>query len=199
MKRVICLLTSCLILSWAFSGPATAQSLTGPLDKVVDEVKEPVDQVKEVVKEPVDQVVKDATEVAKVPSGSVDKPQTAPALSGPTSAQSEPANSASGASVAHNNVARATKPLVMSSKNAKRGGPEGDTEEVVSAGNMIEPAQVKGAQIITPATEVDESEGSGLSRTGVQILTWLTLAGWLLGAGWAFFWRGRSRVRVATS
>jgi hypothetical protein len=109
------------------------------------------------------------------------------------SAQSEPANSASSSSVTNDKVARTTKSSGKSSKTAKRPEPRNDTEVVADAGNTIEPAQVGGTQTVAPATEVEDSEGSGLSRTGVQILTWLALSSLLMGWGAAVTWRGRTR------
>ena len=152
-----------------------------------------------------DKVVKDVNNVAKNPAGAAGSvgakptPALAPGNAAP-SAQSKPSIGATGFSVTNDKVAYMGKPsAVMSSMFAKRGESGHDTEEVASAGNLIEPAQVKGTQIITPATEAEESEGSGLSLTGVQFLTWLILACWLLGTGSAFVWRGRTRVRVARS
>ncbi|MPZ90657.1 MAG: hypothetical protein GEU68_03345 [Actinobacteria bacterium] len=238
MKRVACLAASFLVVFWASSGPAAAQSLSGldgPLDEVVgelsnplDKVKKPVDEVVEDVEkvldpvtkpvenitkevdEVVDEVAKEVTEVAKNSGGSAgsvdDTPAPGPAPdSVAPPARSTPASSSTGSSDADDRVAgttnRAGRTSNRSGRASKggRGGPEGDTEEVAAAGNTIEPAQVKGTQIIAPATEAEESEGSGLSRTGVQVLTWLILACLLLGAGYAFVWRGRARVRAAGS
>jgi hypothetical protein len=256
MKRVACLVASFLVVFWASSGPAAAQSLSGvdgPLDEVagelsnpLDKVKKPVDEVtkevdkvldpvtkpveevtkevdkvvdpvtkpvEEVTKEVdkvVDEVAKEVTGVAKTSGGSAgsvdDTPAPGPA---PDSAapptQSKPANSSTRSSDADDRIAGTTNRAGQASNRSGRaskggrGGPEGDTEEVAAAGNTIEPAQVKGTQIIAPAAEAEESEGSGLSRTGVQILTWLILACWLLGAGAGFVWRGRARVRAARS
>jgi hypothetical protein len=238
MKRVACLVASFLVVFWASSGPAAAQSLSGldgPLDEVVgelsnplDKIKKPVDEVaKDVEKvldpvtkpveditkevdEVVDEVAKEVTEVAKNPGGSAGSVGDTPAPgAAPDSAappvQSKPASSSTGSSDADDRIAGTTNRAGQTSnrsgraRKGGRGGPEGDTEEVAAAGNTIEPAQVKGTQIIVPAAEAEESEGSGLSRTGVQILTWLILACWLLGAGAGFVWRGRARVRAAGS
>jgi hypothetical protein len=238
MKRVACLVASFLVVFWASSGPASAQSLSGldgPLDEVVGELSNPLDKVKkpvdEVVKDvekvldpvtkpveddtkEVDKVVEEAakevTEVAKNPGGSAgsvgDTPEPGPAQdSAAPPARSKPASSSTGSSDADDRVAgtanRAGRASNRSQRARKggRGGPEGDTEEVAAAGNTIEPAQVKGTQIIAPAAEAEESEGSGLSRTGVQILTWLILACWLLGAGAGFVSGGRARVCAARS
>ena len=217
MTKVACLITSTLILFLVSSGIATGQSrsaLAGPLEEVVDEASNPVETVEQPVEEVtkvVDKVAKDVTETAKNPSGAVgsvgDKPKPAP---GPGSAappaQSKPSITANGSSATNDKVAsasvksgKASNRSGIAPKGADRDKPAGDTEEVATAGHTIEPAQVKGAQIIAPATEAEESEGSGLSRTGVQILTWLILACWLLGAGAAFVKWGRTRVRFASS
>ena len=178
-----------------------------PVGEVIKVVKNPVGEVTKVV----DKVAKDVTETAKNPSGVAgsvgDKPKPAPApgIAAPP-AQSKPSIGVSGSSTTNDKVARASvksgkasKGSRPGSKDANRAKPAGDTDEVTAAGHTIEPAQVKGTQIIAPATEAEESEGSGLSLTGVQILTWLILASWLLGTGAAFAWRGRTRVRVASS
>ena len=204
----------------AVNGPV--EKLQDPIDKVKDQVdkvvKQPVEEVTKVVEQPVeevtkvvDKVAKDVTETAKNPSGAVgsvgDKPKPAPAPgSAAPPAQSKPSITANGSSATNDKVAsasvksgKASNRSGIAPKGADRDKPAGDTEEVATAGHTIEPAQVKGAQIIAPATEAEESEGSGLSRTGVQILTWLILACWLLGAGAAFVKWGRTRVRFASS
>lgn len=207
----------------AVGGPV--EKLQDPIDKIKDQVDKTVPSLPDPVKKPVedvtkevekvvdkvDKVVEDVTETAKNPTGAAgsvgDKPKPAPApgIAAPP-AQSKPSIGVSGSSTTNDKVARASvksgkasKGSRPGSKDANRAKPAGDTDEVASAGHTIEPAQVKGTQIIAPATEVDQSEGSGLSLTGVQILTWLILACWLLGAGATFVWRARTRVRAARS
>lgn len=184
-----------------------------PLDKTVSSlpnpIKKPVDNVTKEVEKVIDKVVNDVGEVAKDPAGAAgavgDKTKPAPALgSAPASAQSKPGssaagNSASGASATKTKVARTTKQS-SKAKRANRADPARDTEQVAASGHTIEPAEVKGTQIIAPATDDGESEGSGgLSLTGVQILTWLMLACWLVGMGAAIVWRGRTQVRAVSS
>jgi len=241
MTRVNFLLTSLLVLFWAFPGPAAAQSssgLTGPLDKVVDkaadpvgEVKKAVDEVKKPVDEAVDEVKKPVDKVVASLPGPVKKPvenvtkevdkvvenvtgaaNDSTGGAGPVPVRPEPApapgespggdqtskSDRSGSTVS----APKTRVAVAAGKSAgaKRGTSWAaslrDTKEVIAAGNAIEPAHVKGVQIIAPATDVEESGGSGLSHTGAQILAWLVLAGLLVGAGIAFAWEGGARVRA---
>src|SRR5680860_168240 len=210
MKRLSWLLTSCLILSWTIAGSAMAGA--GPLEETVDEctktvdktvasspVKQTVDEVTKTVdktvasspvKQTVDEVTKDVS-TGTSPGGSTPelKPDGGSAL----------ANDVSGAESSKSRVSSAMAQSSNPPKGANRAKPSRDTEEVVAAGDMIEPAQVQGTQIIAPATEAEDSDGSGLSRTGFQFLTWLVLAGSLLGTGAASLKRGLPRVRLARS
>jgi hypothetical protein len=193
---------------------------TNPLDKVkdvVDEVMKPVVEALPPVVDPlkkpvadvgkaVDNVVKDVTDGAKVPSGS-DKPATggsdAPSLSpsagnAPTTGGARTEHSASGASATETKVGRTSGGPAKVSKGANTQLAH-DTQQVVAAGNTIEPGEVKGSQIVAPATEVDRGGGSGLSLTGVQILTWLIVACGLVAAGAAFNLTGRLRLRAVRS
>jgi len=225
MKRVV-LLGSFLILFWTSTGVAAAESLaglTGPLKDVVDEVKKPVDKIKEPiekalppitdpVKKPVedvtkevgkvvDTIVKDVTDVAKNPAtpsgGGGDKPNPVPIGSAPDSGPSDLERTTSGAT--ETEAASSSRGSSRANRSANRAEPARDTEQVAAAGNTIEPAEVKGTQIVAQATEAEENEGSGLSITGAQILTWLILACGLLGAGAAFVLSGRMRLRTVTS
>ena len=228
MKKIV-LLSTFLILFFTSSGVATAQSLPGlpgPLNDVVDKVKDVVDEVKKPaeqalppvtnpVKKPVedvtkevgkvvDTIVKDVTEVAKnspVPSGGGDdNPNPAPQIgSAPRPGPSELERSTTGATKTKTEAARTSRGSSRATRGANRAETAGDTEQVAAAGNTIEPAEVKSSQIVAPATDVEESTGSGLSLTGAQILTWLILACGLFGAGTAFVWCGRMRTRTVSS
>ena len=242
MKRLNFLLTSLLVLFWAFPGPAAAQSsggLGGPLDKVVDkaadpgkvledavdEVKKPVDKAVDEVKKPVDKAVtslpgpvkkpvenvtKEVDQVVKSVTGAAKNSAEAPGAVVDNAGQGSAVGEAAAAgdskpdhSDSVNSATWATGTRVAAGKSTgatkgtSRAESARDTEEVAAAGNAIEPAQVKGVQIVAPATEVEDSEGSGLSHTGVQILSWLFLACLLVGAGMALARRGRARVRAA--
>ena len=218
MKRVV-LLVGFLVIFCASPGMAAAQSLDGltdPLKDVVDKVSNPLDKVKDVVDEvtkpvadvekAVDTAVKDTTDAAKVPSGA-DDPATggsdAPSLSpsagsAPTTGGARTEPSASGVSATETKVARTSGGSAKVSKGANS-RPARDTQQVAAAGNTIEPGEVKGTQIVAPATDVDEGGGSGLSLTGAQILTWLIAACGLLAAGAAFNLTGRLRLRSVGS
>ena len=203
--------------------------VTSPVDKVVDKVTSPVDKVKEVVdkvkkpvtgalpapvKKPVDNVVKDVgNAVDKVVKDVTDAGNKAAAP-----AKNAPGVGVNSGDVSSNNpgigsdinrstnrpasrasktkAARTSKSSGKSSRGANRPEPARDTEQVAAAGNSIEPGEVKGTHITAPATD---TEGSGLSLTGVQILAWLMLAVGLLGAGAALFLSGRIRLRTASS
>ena len=221
MKKVV-LVCSFLFLFWTSSGAAAAETLsglTGPLKDVVDEVTKPVDKIKEPlekalppvtdpIKKPVedvtkevgkvvDTIVKDVTDVAKkptVPSGDKPNPQS-PIGNLPGAGPSEVERPATGATATKTEATSASRGSRKASGGASRTEPARDTEQVAAAGNTIEPAEVKGTQIVAPATEVEEN-GSGLSITGAQILTWLILAFGLLGAGIAFVLSGRMRLRT---
>lgn len=228
MKRVLAL-GSFSILFWVFSGVAAAQSLsglTGPLDEVVDtvtrpvdKVTAPVDKVREVVdevtkpvtealpapiKNPVDNVVKDVGKavdtVVKDVTNAGNK-TAVPATNVPDSDFDSGGNlnNATGSAPAPGRSTNRSAPHSLATKTkAARTEPARDTEQVAASGNTIEPGEVKGAHIIAPATDVEDSH-SGLSLTGVQILTWLILACGLMGAGAALFLSGRIRLRPASS
>jgi len=228
MKRVHFLLTSLLVLFWAFPGPAAAQltgDLGGPLGKVVDKAADPgkgleevVDKVKRPVdeavtslpgplKEPVqnatkevDKVIKSATGAAKdsaeAPGPGVENPKQAPRGETVATGNSKLDRSDSATSASRTRVAAGKS--TGATRGTSRAESARDTEEVAAAGNAIEPAQVKGVHIVAPVTEVEDSqEGSGLSHTGAQLLSWLSLACLLVGAGIALAWGGRARVRAA--
>ena len=239
MKRLNYLLTSLLVLFWAFPGTAAAQStggLGGPLgevvdtaadpgkvlEDVVDEVKKPVDKVVDEVEKPVDKAVDSlpgpvkkpveeatkevdkavrnvtgaAKDSAEGPGSVVKNPGQTPAPSKTeTAGHSKSARSDSATSATRTRVAAAKSTGAM--RGTSRAGSARDTEEVAAAGSAIEPAQVKGVQIVAPATQAEESEGSGLSHTGAQILKWLVLACLLVGVGMALARGGRARIRVA--
>ena len=227
MKKIV-LLSTFLMLFWSFSGVATAQSLSGlpgPLNDVVDKAKDVVDEVKkpaekalppvtnpvkpveDVTKEVgkvVDTVVKNPPDVAKnspVPSGGGDdQPNPAPQIgSAPRPGPSGLERSTTGATETKTEASRTSRGSSRATRGANRAPRAGDTEQVAAAGNTIEPAEVKGTQIVAPATDVEEGTGSGLSLTGAQILTWIILACGLLGAGTAFVWSGRMRTRTVSS
>jgi hypothetical protein len=202
--------------------------VTSPVDKVtspVDKVKEVVDKVTKPVtdalpapiKNPVDKVVKDvgkavdnvvkdvtdtgnkaAAPVKNAPLPGVnsdDNPNNTPEVgSGLDRSTNRPASSAS-----QTKAASTLKSSGKSSRGANRPEPARDTEQVAAAGNSIEPGEVRGTHIISPASDAEGSEGSGLSLTGVQILLWLILAAGLVGAGAALFLSGRIRLRTASS
>jgi uncharacterized protein YoxC len=196
--------------------------VTSPVDKVkevVDKVtkpvtdalpapvKNPVDKVVKDVGKAVDNVVKDVTDTgnkaaapgknAPLPGvNSGDNPNNTPEVgSGLDRSTNRPASRAS-----QSKAARTSKSSAKSSRGANRPEPARDTEQVAAAGNSIEPGEVRGTHIIAPATDAaEESQGSGLSLTGVQILTWLILAAGLVGAGAALFLSGRIRLRTASS
>jgi hypothetical protein len=193
--------------------------VSNPLDKVkdvVDEVTKPVvnalPPVVDPIKKPVadvgkavDNVVKDVTDAAKVPSGAdnstggSDAPSLSPSAgNAPTTGGARTEHSASGASATETKVARTSGGSAKVSKGANT-QPAHDTQQVAAAGNTIEPGEVKGSQIVAPATEVDRGGGSGLSLTGVQILTWLIVACGLVAAGAAFNLTGRLRLRAVGS
>ncbi|CAN5506136.1 hypothetical protein BH20ACT23_BH20ACT23_03830 [soil metagenome] len=210
MKRLSWLLTACLILSWMIAGSAMAGD--GPLKKTVDEVTKTVD--KTVASSPVKKTVDEVTKTVDKTAASSPVKQTVDQVTKDVSTNTSPGGSTpelkpDGGSALANDVSgsessksRVSSAIVQSSNpptGANRAKPSRDTEEVVAAGDMIEPAQVKGAQIIAPATEAEDSEGSGLPRTGFQFLTWLVLAGSLLGTGAASLKRGLPRVRLARS
>jgi hypothetical protein len=194
--------------------------VTNPVDKVkevIDEVKKPVEKglpsLADPVRKPVedigkavDKVVKGVTDVAKNPSGVAESPAGggSDALNPDSSVGgtgaiggSKADGSASGASATRATAARASGGSAKVSKGNSR--PERDTEQVVAAGNTIEPGEVRGTQIVASASDGDEGEGSGLSITGLEILTWLILACGLLAAGAAFVRGGRMRVRTISS
>jgi len=227
MKRVV-LLSCFLILFWTCTGVASAESATGlngPLKDVVDTVKDVVDEAKkpaekalppvttplkkpveDVTKEigkVVDTVLKGVTDVAKSPpepsAGGGDKPSPVPPIGSPGSSPSELERSTTGAAETKSEAARTSRGSSRATRGANRARPAGDTEQVAAAGNTIEPAEVKGTKIVAPATDVEESQGSGLSITGAQILTWLILACGLVGAGAAFVLSGRLRARTVSS
>ena len=195
--------------------------VTSPVDKVkevVDKVtrpvtdalpapvKDPVDNVVKDVGKAVDNVVKDVTNAgnkaaepvknAPIPGvNSGGNPNNTPEVgSGIDRSRNGPASRAS-----KTKTARTSKASGKSSRGANRPEPARDTEQVAAAGNSIEPGEVRGTHIIAPATDAESSQGSGLSLTGVQILTWLILAAGLLGAGAALFLSGRTRLRTASS
>ena len=195
--------------------------VTKPVDKVkdvVDEVKKPVEKALPPVAVPpkkpaadvgkaVDKVVKDVTDVAKNPSGVAKSPagggSDAPSLipsagKTPATGNARTEHAASDASASRSTAARSAG-AAQGSKDARRAEPAGDTEQVAAAGNTIESGEVKGAQSVAPATDVDESDGSGLSITGAQILTLLIAACGLMAAGIAFNLTGRLRLRAARS
>ena len=92
-------------------------------------------------------------------------------------------------------LASSTNQSGTGSKDALGAEPS-DTDKVVAAGNTIESAQVQGEQFAAPEIDVDESEGSGLARTGAQVLAWLVLACLLMAIGAALVWRGRTGWRA---
>jgi len=163
-------------------------------------IKDPVDNVVKDVGKTVDSVVNDVTNKAAAPTKNA--PDTSVTggnpSDGPGSAQATN-RSASGTSATKTKAARTSRDSGKSSRGANRSEPGRDTEQVAAAGNTIEPGEVKGTHIIAPATDVEDSQGSGLSLTGVQILTWLILACLLMGAGAALFQGGRTRLRTARS
>ena len=191
--------------------------VTSPVDKVkevVDKVtkpvtdalpapvKNPVDKVVKDVGKAVDNVVKDVTDTgnkatdpvknAPLPGvNSGDNPNTPKVGSGVDRSTNRPASRAS-----KTKAARTSKASGKSSRGANRPEPARDTEQVAAAGNSIEPGEVQGTHITSPATD---AQGSGLSLTGVQILAWLVLAAGLVGAGAALFLSGRIRLRTASS
>ena len=220
MKRIACLLSCTLILLWAFHGVTAAQQLPGPtgplpgnsdlLDKVknpkaeekVDEAEEKVDQVLPDAEEPVDdvtnevensadKVVKDVSEVAKDSAGTAG-PVADEATQARAPTPSRPDKAALGSSTARTKLATSTNQSGTGSKDAP-GAESSDTDKVAAAGNTIGSAQVKGEQLAAPEADDEESEGSGLSRTGAQVLAWLVLACLLMAIGAALVWRGRTR------
>jgi hypothetical protein len=196
--------------------------VTNPVEKVkdvVDEVKKPVEKALPPVaaspKKPVADVgkavgtvVKDVTDVANNPSGAAknqagggsDEPRLTPSAdSAPATGSASTKHQESGASASRSTAARAFAGSAKGSTGARRARPAGDTEQVAAAGNTIQSGEVKGAQTVAPATDVDEGVGSNLSLTGVQILAWLIAACGLIAAGTAFNLTGRLRLRAARS
>ena len=194
--------------------------VTKPVEKgkdVVDEVKKPVEKALPPVAAPpkkpvadigkaVGKVVKDVTDVANNPSGVAKSPagggSDAPSLSrsadkGSGTGSASTKHLASGASASSST--RSSAGSAKGSTGARRAGPAGDTEQVAAAGNTIQSGEVKGAQTVAPATDVDEGVGSNLSLTGVQILAWLIAACGLIAAGTASILTGRLRLRAARS
>jgi hypothetical protein len=229
MKRVVLLGSFLVLFcaSPGMAAAQSLDGLTDPLQDAVDKVTNPVDKVKEVidevkkpvekglppladpVKKPVedvgravDKVVKDVTDIAKNPSGVAESP--AGGGSDAPNLDSSAGTGAAGGSKEDGSASGASAPRRASEGSAKvskgtKSRPARDTEQVVAAGNTIEPGEVRGTQIVAPASDADEGEGSGLSITGVQILTWLILACGLLAAGAAFVRGGRMRVRTISS
>ncbi|MGH2698918.1 MAG: hypothetical protein ACRDJL_06945 [Actinomycetota bacterium] len=194
---------------------AVTQEVGTVVDKVKEEadkvvaplpapVKQPVDKAtKEVVKvvDKVDNVVRNVNEAAQGSGGGSWSPSAEAGPSPVGGSATTPPAEVSNADTTRGKakVAGVTTGSAKSARRSGRTSTSRDTEEVAAAGQIIEPAQVKAAEVITPATEVDEPEGSGLSRTGVQILSWLVVACSLLGTGAAFASRERSRAQAAAS
>jgi cobalamin biosynthesis Mg chelatase CobN len=173
-------------------------------------VKNPVDNVVKDVNKTVDTVVKDVTNAGNQAAAPAKNAPLPGVNSGgnpsnaPGSAQAPGPSTNRSASRATKTetkakAARTSKASRNSSKGANRSEPARDTDQVAAAGNAIEPGEVKGTHVTAPATDVEDSQGSGLSLTGVQILTWLILACALMGAGAALFQSGRIRLRSARS
>jgi hypothetical protein len=219
MKRIACLLSCSLILLWAFHGVTAAQQLTGltePLDgdsgplgeitkateekvdEVLPSVEEAVDDVIDEVENSTDKVVKDVSEVAKDSAGtegSLGKEGsdgTAGSVAEEPTQARAPASSkleigAPGSSDAGKELASSTKQSGAGSKDAPGAEPS-DTDNVSAAGDTIESARVKDQQP-APEADVDQSEESGLSSTGAQVVALLVLASLLIAK--------RSRTRLA--
>jgi hypothetical protein len=184
------------------------EETTKKVKEVVDEVSKPVEETTKKVKEVVDQVAKATDEVAKATEevakgggGTAGNATGASQPSGSTPAAAAPSGSkvAPKAVGSRTGVARASNRRGKARSRSTRENPEQDVDEVAAAGNTIEPARVKGTQIIAPATDEDAAGGSDLSRTGAQILGWLVVASWLLGIGSALVWRARTRVGAISS
>jgi cobalamin biosynthesis Mg chelatase CobN len=204
MKRIAWLLSFSLILLGGFDGVAAAQ-----LDKVQNKVKEEVDKAKEVVDEALpgagpakdvtnevensaDNVVKDSGEVAEDAGGTAGS-----VADEPTQAGTKPSDiSAPGSNDSRTKLTRSTKRSGKGSKDASRAEPS-DTEKVAAAGNTIASAPENDEQLAGPEADADESEGSGLSSTGAQILlAWLVLACLLIAIGAALVRRRRTVSRA---
>lgn len=175
-----------------------------PVKKPVEDVTKEVGKVVDTVVKDVTDVAKNVTDVAKNPpvssGGGGDKPDPVPSVGSiPDSGPSELDRSTTGATATKTEAARTSRGSRKATRGANRAEPVRDTDQVAAAGNTIEPAEVKDTQIVAPATDVEESEGSGLSLSGAQILTWLMLACGLLGAGTAFVVTGRMRARTVSS
>jgi hypothetical protein len=159
------------------------------VDKVLPSVEEPVDDVTNEVEKSADEVVKDVGEVAKDSAGTAGPVADEPTQPWPPT-PARPDIAALGFSAA-TELASSTNQSGTGSKDALGAEPS-DFDEVVAAVNTIESAQVKGEQLAAPETDVDESEGSGLARTGAQVLAWLVLACLLMAIGATLVWRGRT-------
>ena len=215
MKRIACLLSCTLILLWAFHGVTAAQQLPGPtgplpgnpdlldkvknpkadekVDQVLPDAEEPVDDVTNEVENSADKVVKDVSEVAKDSAGTAG-PVADEATQARAPTPSRPDEAALGSSTARTKLATSTNQSGTGSKDAP-GAESSDTDKVAAAGNTIGSAQVKGEQLAAPEADDEESEGSGLSRTGAQVLAWLVLACLLMAIGATLVWRGHASDR----
>jgi len=177
------------------AGKAVAE-VKKPVDKAVDEVKKPAKNVTRDVEKVVKSVSGAAKGSAEAPGPGVENPKQAPRGETVATGNSKLDRSDSATSASRTRVAAGKS--TGATRGTSRAESARDTEEVAAAGNAIEPAQVKGVHIVAPVTEVEDSqEGSGLSHTGAQLLSWLSLACLLVGAGIALAWGGRARVRAA--
>ena len=156
------------------------------VDEVVPGVEEAVDDVINEVETSTDKVVKDVSEVAKDlagtggPLGAAGSDGTAGSgaeeptgAEAPTSAKRE--LDAPGSSGAGKELAQSTNQSGTGSKDAPGAEPS-ETDKVAVAGDTIESALVKDEQLAVPEVDVDQSEESGLSSTGAQVLVLLVLA-----------------------
>ena len=161
------------------------------VDEALPGAEEPADDVTNEVEDSADNVVEDSSEVAEE-SGS-----TAGSVADePTQAGTTPSDiSAPGSTASRTKLTRSTNQSGTGSKDASGAEPS-DTDKVAAAGNNIESAPENDEQLVAPEADADESEGSVLSSTGAQILTWLVLACLLIAIGAALVRRGRTGSRA---